>query len=360
MSQTNDSFDGRALTDEDIEKVEEFAYHKKASVLVIFFDDMKGSTVLKEKITEQFNEEAFQRLRREHDDLLTSIISRENAGEIIKSTGDGLLAVFSEPSTAVERSIEIQQNLLGHPYINVRIGMDMGQVRVESAGGVKKDMFGRHVDWAARATALAGAGHICVTKSVYIDAFGWISKDLISWKEHGTYCLKRGEPALDIYEPYNSNTTQPMDKLRGSKVTPSLSQRWQIQPRLRYIFIISAFIITIVFALSISFRNEKRNIDRYIKGSESNVISEVIISGEVRDKEDNKPVKDKRIAITIDGYDFEAVSKDDGKFMATLHGVTSEVITLRATHREYNSYCIDRKISSKNENFIIILTRRSE
>jgi len=66
---------------------------------------MKGSTVLKQMITEQKDEEAFQRLRREHDQLLTQVIIRDDAGEVIKSTGDGLLAAFSEPTTAVEGSI---------------------------------------------------------------------------------------------------------------------------------------------------------------------------------------------------------------------------------------------------------------
>ena len=93
------------ITTDDLNKVEGFSRAKEASVLVIFFDDMKGSTALKQKITATQDEEAFQIFRREHDALLTRIISRDGAGGVIKSTGDGLLAVFSEPSTAVERAI---------------------------------------------------------------------------------------------------------------------------------------------------------------------------------------------------------------------------------------------------------------
>jgi class 3 adenylate cyclase len=125
------------------------------SLLVVFFSDMKGSTALKEDMTERWDEGAFQRLRHEHDALLAEVITRDRAGEVIKSTGDGFLAVFSKPSTAVERALEIQERLRGHPQIRVRIGMDMGEVSVESADGRRRDVFGRHVDWAARAMALA-------------------------------------------------------------------------------------------------------------------------------------------------------------------------------------------------------------
>ena len=76
---------------------------------------MKGSTALKQDMAEKWDENAFQRLRQQHDALLTEIISRDQAGEIIKSTGDGFLAIFHTPSTAVERALEIQERLRGHP-----------------------------------------------------------------------------------------------------------------------------------------------------------------------------------------------------------------------------------------------------
>jgi class 3 adenylate cyclase len=185
---------------------------------VIFFSDMKGSTALKQDMAEKWDENAFQMLRRRHDALLTEIVTRDAAGEIIKSTGDGVLAVFLKPSTAVERAMEIQERLRGHPEISVRIGMDMGEVRVESAGGVTRDVFGRHVDWAARAMALADGGHICVTAPIYTDAFSWITKSRIAWKDHGAHRVKPGEPPLEIFEPYNANITSPMEQLAGERV----------------------------------------------------------------------------------------------------------------------------------------------
>jgi class 3 adenylate cyclase len=204
------------LADVDLSKVEQFAKSKRTSILVIFFDDMQASTALKQKITSELDEEAFQDIRREHDQVVTTAVTRENAGQIIKSTGDGILAVFSEPSTAVERAIEIQLQLYGNQHIKVRIGLDMGQVRVEKAGGVQSDLFGRHVDWAARAMSMAEPGHILVTRSVYIDAFGWIPKSLVAWKEHGFFSKKEAEEALELFEPYDPQSTSAMTTLTAT------------------------------------------------------------------------------------------------------------------------------------------------
>lgn len=194
------------------------------AVFVVFFEDMKGSTVLKERMAEKWDEEAFQNLRREHDALIADIITRDHGGEIIKSRGDGFLAVFTKPSTAVERAVEIQEKLHSHPHLSVRIGMDMGEVRVESDGQHTRDVFGRHVDWAARAMELADGGHICVTRAVYTDAFSWITKARIAWRECGLYRLKPGDPPLEIFQPYNANIAKPMDSLRGEYVGTVTSQ----------------------------------------------------------------------------------------------------------------------------------------
>jgi class 3 adenylate cyclase len=70
---------------------------EETSVRVIFFDDMRSSTALKELLAERSDEEAFHEVRREHDRLVSGIICRDGAGEVIKSTGDGLLAGFRVP-----------------------------------------------------------------------------------------------------------------------------------------------------------------------------------------------------------------------------------------------------------------------
>jgi class 3 adenylate cyclase len=187
-------------------------------VRVVFFDDMRGSTLLKELLAEQSDEEAYHALRREHDRIVADVIERDGAGRVIKSTGDGVIALFERPSLAVERAIEIQERMHEHPHLRVRIGLDVGEVKIESVNGKPVDVFGRHVDWSARAMTLASDGHICVTRPVYNDAFSWLTKKRIAWKDHGSYQLKPGEPPIEVFEPYNANITRPSRRLRGEKV----------------------------------------------------------------------------------------------------------------------------------------------
>lgn len=192
-----------------------------SGVFVVWFDDIRGSMAMKEEMSRATDEAAFQRLRREHDDLVTEVVTRDGEGQVIKSTGDGILAVFSRPSIAIERSAEIQERLHSHSRLSVRIGMDIGEVHFESDGQRITDVFGRHVDWAARAAQLADAGHTCCTRSIYLDAFSWITKTRLAWKEHGWYRVKPGEPPLEMFEPYNANVALPMVALNGEVVAPA-------------------------------------------------------------------------------------------------------------------------------------------
>lgn len=197
----------------DIAKVKEFCNKNNTSVVVIFFDDMVGSCALKQKL----GEERFRKLREEHDELLTSIIIQNGDGEVIKSTGDGLLAVFYKPSIAVMRALKIQEKLRDHQYIRIRIGMNMGEVRVEGQSGRLKDLFGMHVDWANRAMSIAEGGHIIVTRFVYSNPSNWINEAQVSWKPQGLQVVKEDEEPLELFEPYNANITSPMESLKVAK-----------------------------------------------------------------------------------------------------------------------------------------------
>lgn len=200
---------------------------EETCVRVVMFDDMRGSSALKERFARQSDEEAYHELRREHDELIGEIVTRDGDGQALKSTGDGLIVVFSRPSVAVERAIEIQERLHEHPHLQVRIGIDIGEVKLRWEDDRPTDVFGLHVDMAARAVELAADGHICVTRPVYTDAFSWVTKKKIAWKEHGSYRLKPGDPPIDVFEPYNANVTKPLRRLRGEKVVAGARLRAQ-------------------------------------------------------------------------------------------------------------------------------------
>jgi class 3 adenylate cyclase len=123
------------------------------SLAVILFEDIERSTALKRALTKRTAEQAFQDLRRKHDAIVQRIVDREGAGEIVKWTGDGFIALFRAPSVAVERAIEIQDAMHDLAQLKVRVGIDAGEVKVERRPDGSVDVFGAHVDWAAEQSA---------------------------------------------------------------------------------------------------------------------------------------------------------------------------------------------------------------
>lgn len=218
------------LTANEIQVIDQFRRQKSTAVLTILFTDIKGFT----RITEEQGEAYSNKLRRQHDEIVVPIIERDGGGRVIKHIGDSVMAVFSEPSTAVARSLEVQEKLAefnkAHPdqdKLEVRMGLHSGQVTTED--DVNADVFGRHVNRAARVEALADGGQILVTYPVFDSARGWLNdkSDVpVAWEKHGRYALKGIPEPIDIYEPYNPKLTKakapagaiPAGKLSGAKM----------------------------------------------------------------------------------------------------------------------------------------------
>ena len=90
-------------------------------------------------------------------------------GEIIKTTGDGFLAIFPSALDAVQCSISIQNGIYENELDNAndkrirfRIGIHVGDVVLDDG-----DIFGNTVNIASRLESIADAGNICITNDVY-------------------------------------------------------------------------------------------------------------------------------------------------------------------------------------------------
>jgi class 3 adenylate cyclase len=215
------------LTRSDIQAIDQFRRQKSTAVLTILFTDIKGFT----RLTEEHGEAYSNALRKHHDALVTPVIERDGGGRVIKHIGDSVMAVFSEPSTAVARSLEVQEKLAQfnreHPDladIEVRIGLHCGQVTTED--DVNPDVFGRHVNRAARVEALADGGQVLMTYTVFDSARGWLndtSKTPAAWEKHGRYALKGIADPVEIYEAYNPKLTKPRAPAGALKATGGFS-----------------------------------------------------------------------------------------------------------------------------------------
>ena len=101
---------GDHFTTEELDPIEEFRRCHKTAVLVIMFTDLKSST----QLAEQEGEIQSQELRERHDEILRSIIQRNDAGRIIKTIGDSFMCIFAEPTAAVDCAVSIQRELAKH------------------------------------------------------------------------------------------------------------------------------------------------------------------------------------------------------------------------------------------------------
>src|SRR3954469_23289902 len=105
--------------------------------------------------------------RIERDLIQPSIV--EHHGSLVKTTGDGFIAIFDSPVEAVRCSIVIQQNLIGRnaslpkeTRIEYRIGVNLGDVIVE-----EDDVFGDGVNIATRLEGIAEPGQVYISGGIY-------------------------------------------------------------------------------------------------------------------------------------------------------------------------------------------------
>ena len=133
---------------------------------------------------------------------LNTIIKPEienSNGEIIKTTGDGFLAIFPSALDAVESSISIQKGIYENEFektndkkIRYRIGIHVGDVVIDDG-----DIFGNTVNIASRLEAIADAGNICITNDVYQSTRSLKSLDI---ENIGEQFLKNISQKIDVYK----------------------------------------------------------------------------------------------------------------------------------------------------------------
>src|SRR4051794_12929181 len=100
------------------------------STASVVFTDLVGSTELRSRV----GEDAADEIRRRHDAALTAAIEANN-GRVVKSLGDGLMAVFDAAADAVAAAIAAQQSAtslvdIAEP-ITIRVGISVGDVTFE-------------------------------------------------------------------------------------------------------------------------------------------------------------------------------------------------------------------------------------
>ncbi|MEO0977939.1 MAG: adenylate/guanylate cyclase domain-containing protein [Pseudomonadota bacterium] len=102
-------------------------------------------------------------------DELERRLAASGQGRLVKRMGDGLLAEFDDAGYAARTALEIQasiekvnENLDPDRRIELRIGLDIGEI-LHSAD---QDLYGQHVNTAARLSAASRAGQIVTSAAI--------------------------------------------------------------------------------------------------------------------------------------------------------------------------------------------------
>jgi len=206
-----------SINDSEQRSLDHYVKTHNAAVLTVMFTDIQGFT----ELTEEKGDQVSAELRALHDKTLKTIIESNDVGLIIKYIGDAVMAVFAEPSAAVEKALEIQQAIRklndqasDQPSIRVRIGLHMGQVSIEN--NIQVDIFGRHVNRASRIESLAQGGQVLMSYAVFDSAHAWIvAQSHLEHVNHGRYELKGVKEPVDIYEVFETGVTTPVRPLTG-------------------------------------------------------------------------------------------------------------------------------------------------
>ncbi|MDQ3932062.1 MAG: adenylate/guanylate cyclase domain-containing protein [Actinomycetota bacterium] len=167
------------------------------ATLTFLFADLESST----RLWEQFPTAMNAALER-HDSILSNAVELSN-GRVVKTTGDGLMAVFPSAAAGVTACLEAQLRLLGEPWgqtgpLLVRMGLHAGEAQHRG-----DDFFGPPVYRSARIMAAANGGQVLLSALVAELAGDRLPSDvgLRDLGEHRLKDLLRPEHLFQLVHP---------------------------------------------------------------------------------------------------------------------------------------------------------------
>ena len=130
---------------------------KASGTLTFLFTDVEGSTRLWERFPQ-----AMKRALERHDSILRTAVTAAG-GQVVKTTGDGLMAVFGSAAHAVRACLAAQRGLVEEPWpetgvLRVRMGLHSGEAQPRG-----DDYFGPAVIRGARIMAVGHGGQVLLS-----------------------------------------------------------------------------------------------------------------------------------------------------------------------------------------------------
>jgi predicted ATPase/class 3 adenylate cyclase len=184
------------------------------SVTTFLFTDIEGSTRLWEREPERMHE-ALAR----HDALARACVSGHR-GTVIKTTGDGIHAVFADPLDALHAVIALQLALADPAAtsgvaLRIRCGMHAG---VEARRD--NDFFGNAVNRAARIMSVAHGGQVLLSQTVATLVLDRLP-DTVSLLDLGSVRLRDLTHPERVYQVVHPDLRPQFPALRSLEATPN-------------------------------------------------------------------------------------------------------------------------------------------
>jgi class 3 adenylate cyclase len=155
----------------------------------VVFTDIVGSTVA----TIATGDDGWRAMLDRHDQLAFDICY-QHGGEIVKSTGDGLLARFDVPTAGVSFARDFRRRI-SEIGLSIRAGIHCGEIEVRES----RDITGVAVNLAARVEQAAPDGRVFVSSTVRDMLLG----GSVDFEDRGTHELKGFTDPWRLYELAN-------------------------------------------------------------------------------------------------------------------------------------------------------------
>jgi predicted ATPase/class 3 adenylate cyclase len=155
----------------------------EATTLTYLFSDLEGSTRLWER-----HPEVMGGALARHDAILRGAVE-DAGGAVVKTTGDGIMAVFGLARDAVTASLRAQRDLRDEPWgvtgpLRVRMGVHVGESQVRAG-----DYFGPAVNRTARVMSAAHGGQVLLSAPAAAAVAGALPSP-VGLRDLGTHRLK--------------------------------------------------------------------------------------------------------------------------------------------------------------------------
>ncbi len=177
--------------------------------ITVVMTDIEGST----RLWERFPSEMGAALA-VHDQVLTEAVTG-HGGAVVKGTGDGFMATFTDAGAALECCLNAQRRLAETEWgevgaLRVRMGIHLGSAQPRAG-----DYYGSSVNRAARLMGLANGGQILLSASATEVARDVLPEgaELIDLGEHRLRDLTRPEHVYQLSAPGLATDFPPLQSL---------------------------------------------------------------------------------------------------------------------------------------------------